>query len=129
MNWTELAHRAREYQAAAEILIENNQLQTALEQAHLSVELLMKSAILKSSGIAPKTHNLREIAETKISGKKFLSKQISSTKFIRGDFNTIMSAWDMQDRYRVRELDRYDTEQLIETYRKVYQWIRTNFVD
>ena len=128
-DWKELASRAIDYHEAANKLLPHNLFQNAIEQAHLSLELIMKAAIIKAGGTPPRSHDLVHIAETKIKGKKFLIKNIKTSRHIRNSFSAVFSAWSMHDRYRRLPQDPYDAEQLIESYEKVYVWIRTNFVD
>jgi HEPN domain-containing protein len=129
LDWKDLADRAIDYRNGADIFYDNGQPQSSLEQAHLSVELIMKAAILKGGGAVPKIHDLRKIAEIKVRGRKSLLQAIMANRYLKNDFADVVSAWEMQFRYKRLLLDPMDVGQLLDSYRKVYTWIRTSFVD
>jgi HEPN domain-containing protein len=128
-NWRDLASRAREYHLGADLLFDQNLFQNSLEQAHLSVELIFKAAIHKAGGISMQVHDLRNLSETRVNGRRFLSKEITAQKNTRTEFNKIISAWNMQMRYEKLDWDFSEVEELLESYRKVYSWTKINYVE
>lgn len=127
--WRDLRTRATEQHHSVEVLLEGGFVDKALEAAHLSLEIAMKTAISKKGGVYAHTHNLKDLADVKIQNKKFLANELKSTKFIRPIFNRVHSAWRMGYRYTRVPYTSEDKNDLIEDFGRVYQWILTNFVD
>ncbi len=53
---------------------------------------------------------------------------VRSDSRIRPLFSALMSAWRMQYRYSKVPLEQDSMVELVGFYRRVYQWIRANFI-
>ncbi|MGK5088360.1 HEPN domain-containing protein [Bdellovibrionota bacterium FG-2] len=131
--WKLLAEKAAGRYEDAEILLEHDRLETALEQGHLCLELIMKAALEKSGRTdypkgASTGHDLAALAKIRIAGRTTIMSAVRSDSRIRPLFSALMSAWRMQYRYSKVPLEQDSMVELVGFYRRVYQWIRANFI-
>ena len=134
--WRTLRERAIDYNRYAEILARDLEWQGALEQAHLSVELVMKAAIAKAGfdkypTSASKGHDLSEIAKCRIDGRRSLHRAFQASRPMKPIWDTVIStaAWKMQNRYERLALDAISMEDSVDNYGRIYGWILRTFVD
>jgi HEPN domain-containing protein len=133
-NWEILAEKAAGMKEDAEVLQENDRWEGAFQQAHLCLELIMKAALEKAGRTDyPKGgksgHDLAALAKVRIAGRATIMSSIRIDPRIRPLFSALLSAWRMQYRYEKIPLDPDSIIDLIGYYRRVYQWIRANFID
>ena len=124
---------ALEHKQTAEQALDARNFNAAISEAHLALELIMKSAIYKAGGIPPtsskKGHDLVEISKTLVSGRKFLHRAINANNTMLPLWLTIYNRWDTSKRYQFLETDPLEMEELIGKYNRLFTWIRIEFVD
>lgn len=84
VDFRDLRELALENLQTANLALENELFNTALENCHYALEKIIKSAIYKEGGNPPtsgqKGHNLVEIANTRVNGRKYLHSAIKSDR-------------------------------------------------
>lgn len=136
-NWRILKERARDYNQSAESLATDKLWQNALEQAHFSVEIAMKATIAKAGYVpypdsSKKGHDLIALAGCRIAKYgETIRKVARSDRRIQSIFNQVLSAaaWQMHHRYERHPLDSESIEELLEKYRRIYEWLMSNYVE
>jgi hypothetical protein len=127
--WQTLRENALEYRSSCEINENAGNLKTAIEHAHLGVELIFKAAIAKSGGRYPYVHDLVQLARTKVGARKFIYRQLGKNSFIRGEFLAVCSVWDVHLRYEAHVRSVPETIDLIEKFDRVFGWTLTNLIE
>ena len=129
--WELLAEKAEQRGEAADLLLENEHWENALEQAHLCLELGMKAALERAGKSYPTGaagHDLAIISKCRIEGHSSILSLIRSDSRIRPLFTALLSAWRMQYRYQKIPLDLDSIVDLVGYYRRVYRWIESRFL-
>lgn len=122
-----LKTKAREHKQMAELAIENELDEQAIQNYNFALEMLMKAVLVKEGCNYPKTHNLLEISNTRNSGNvKILRDAINSGRTIRPMWDRIHSVWNPDQRY-VLGPEGADYSDLFTAYERVYGWINSIF--
>ena len=123
-----LRRKAREYKQMAELAIENELDEQAVENYNFALEMLMKAVLVQEGCNPPKTHDLMIISNTKDSGnRRVLRKAIFSATTVRPMWDKIHSIWSPDDRYVNLAPEGTDYSDIFEAYKRVYGWIQNKF--
>lgn len=122
-----LLEKSLRYVSVANLTIERDLDEEAIENYNFALELLMK-AVLEKEGIKyPKTHNLLALSNCRGSkGVKILRIAINSGKTIKPKWDMIHSVWNPDKRYELGP-ERADYLDLFTAYERVYGWINSRF--
>ena len=128
-----LRQRSLEDVEMARMAMECEFYDSAMERCHFALEKIMKAAIIKAGGRPPSKgpagHNLLKLANVKINNRKFIHSAIISQRTILVSWHKIHSRWNTDLRYSSMDLHPLDYDDLYESYKRVYQWIRVTYVD
>jgi len=136
-NYEQLRRLAIERHEIAKHALSQKWYNSAMGDYHMSLELLMKSAVYKHGGTPPtssvKGHDLVEISKASIvgapRGMKNLHKAITADRTVVTLWTNINSAWDTSKRYKYLQLDPLDIDDLADAYERIFVWILTNYVE
>jgi len=122
-----LKRKAREHKQMAELAIENELDEQAVQNYNFALEILMKAVLLKEGCNYPKTHNLLAISNTtNFKNEKILRGAINSGRTIKPMWDRIHSAWNPDKRYELGA-EGTDYSDLFTAYERVYGWINSRF--
>lgn len=117
----------------ANLALDNELFNTALENCHFALEKIMKSAIYKEGGTPPtsgqKGHNLVEVANTRVNGRKFLHNAIKSDRNMLRYWTQVSSFWKTHHRYEKLKIDPLDMDEIFDAYEGLVRWIDRNLID
>lgn len=133
VNFRDLRELALENLQTANLALENKLFNTALENCHYALEKIMKSAIYKEGGVPPtsgqKGHDLVEIANTKVSGRKYLYNEIKSNSLMLKYWTQVSSFWKTHQRYEKLNINPDDMDDIFDSYEGLVRWIDKNLID
>lgn len=132
-NFRDLRELALENLQTANLALENELFNTALENGHYALEKIMKSAIYKAGGQPPssgqKGHDLVEIANTRVNGRKHLYNAIKSNGTMLKYWTQVSSFWKTHQRYEKLDIDPLDMDEIFDAYEGLVRWIDKNLID
>lgn len=133
IDFRDLRELALENLQTANLALDNKLYNTALENCHYALEKIMKSAIYKEGGTPPtsghKGHDLVEIANTKINGRKYLHNKIKSNSNMLKYWTEVGSFWKTHHRYEKLNIDAFDMDDMFDAYEGLVRWIDKNLID
>jgi HEPN domain-containing protein len=133
VDFRDLRELALENLQTANLALENELFNTALENCHYALEKIMKSAIYKEGGNPPTTgqkgHNLVEIANTRVNGRKYLHNAIKSDRNMLRYWTQVSSFWKTHHRYEKLNIDPLDMDDIFDAYEGLVRWIDKNLID
>lgn len=133
MNYRDLRELALENLQTANLAFENKLFNTALENCHYALEKIMKSVIYKAGGLPPtsglKGHDLVEIANTRVKGRKLLHNRIRSNPSMLKYWTQVSSFWKTTQRYEKLNIDPLDMDEMFDAYEGLVRWIDKNLID
>jgi HEPN domain-containing protein len=113
----------------AELAITDELFDQAMLNWNFSLEMLMKSVLLKEGILYPKTHDLGRLSQCRNQqGLKILLNSINSTRYIRPLWNKIYNVWNPDLRYQNLGFTRDDFYDFFDAYERVYKWIEDQFL-
>jgi hypothetical protein len=133
VDFRDLRELALENLQTAELALEKKLYNTSLENCHYALEKIMKSAIYKEGGNPPTSgqrgHDLVEIANTKVNGRKYLHNKIKSNSIMLKYYTQVGSFWKTHQRYEKLNIDPFDMDEMFDAYEGLVRWIDKNLVD
>lgn len=129
MPWRTLRLESLRYTQQREVLEHEELWKGALEQAHLALEIAMKSAIIKNGGRRLITHSLDFLAVERINGRKLVGNTIKQSGDVMKAFAAIKTVWNMHMRYDGSEYPEDQIDDFIDDYERVTKWIFNKLVD
>lgn len=133
VNFRDLRELALENLQTANLALENELFNTALENCHYALEKIMKSAIYKEGGVPPTSgsrgHDLVVIADTLIGGRKYLYNKIKSNGLMLKYWTQVRSFWATHQRYEKLSIDPLDMDEIFDAYEGLVRWIDKNLID
>lgn len=133
VNFRDLRELALENLQTANLAVENELFNTALENCHYALEKIMKSAIYKEGGTPPssgqKGHDLVKIANTRINGRKYLHNAIKTNRNMLKYWSQVSSFWKTHHRYEKLNIDPLDMDDIFNAYEGLVRWIDKNLID
>jgi HEPN domain-containing protein len=128
-HWDRVYTRAKEKSQSGLILLKYELYRDCIECLHFSCELGIKAVVLKNGSQPKSTHNLRDLVTTSYKGKKELYLALISNERVKKAFQRIYSAWTVEMRYNVVNLDRNDVDDMARCYGVVFKWLEKNFLN
>ncbi len=129
MPWRTLRIESLRYTLQREALEREELWKGALEQAHLALEIAMKSAIVKHGGRRLITHSLDLLAAERVRGRKLVGNTIRQSGEVMRAFAAIKTVWNMHMRYDGSEYQESEVDDFIDDFERVTKWILNKLVE